>query len=185
MTGTRIPTPRREVGNEEIRVAMTNKDNRGIIKTVTNKYGKMINKQDLDTCGLYGLWRALQYHQDGRGQKFTTSLYRFVDWECKKELKKKQAKRTISLDAEYQSGQSKKKWRLDVEDRSIVPEQEAKHLRECLKLLPKNESQLVDMYYFMEMTLEQIGRNFGYTKEAARQKLNKAVQKLRKVYTKE
>jgi len=145
----------------------------------------MIDRQDLDTCGLFGLWRALQYHQDGRGQKFTTSLYRFVDWECKKELKKKQVKaggrKVRSLDAD----DGKKTFKIDVEDKSIAPAEEAKHLRECLRLLPKSESQLVDMYYFREMTLEQIGRQYGYTKEAARQKLNKAVEKLRKIYTKE
>lgn len=153
---------------------MRNEDNQNIIKTVTNKYRAIISIDDLQRCGLHGLWRALQYHQDGRGQKFTTSLYRFVDWECKKELNRitKQRKNvsleTIKIDVPY--------W---------GPTEDTEHLRECLKLLPKPESQLVDMYYFRDMTLEEIGRNNRYTKEAARQKLNKAVQKLTKIYTKD
>lgn len=172
MTG--IKTPRREVPNEELRIALQNEDNQAMIKTVTHKYRSSISQEDLHRCGLHGLWRALQYHQDGRGQKFTTSLFRFVDWECKKELKKANSqKKALSLEA------------INVEVPYFEKDDDPEHLRECLKLLPKKESQLVDMYYFRNMTLEQIGRANQYTKEAARQKLGKAIQNLAKIYTKE
>lgn len=153
--------------------AMRNQDNKSIIRKVTNRYISSISKDELNRCGWHGLWKALSYHQDGRGQKFTTSLYRFVDWECKRLLKRSNFSKNISLegakiDIPYSEG------REDIE-----------HLRECLKLLPKNESELVDMKYFREMTLEEIGAVYGYTKENARQKLARVMEKLHKIYIKE
>lgn len=153
---------------------MQNEDNQGIIRTVANKYRSILRPEELDRCGLHGLWRALQYHQDGRGQKFTTSLYRFVDWECKKELNKSnKQKKTLSLD------------NIKIDPPYSGRSEDNEHLHECLRLLPKSESELVDMYYFRDMTLEEIGRYNKYTKEAARQKLGKAIQKLGKIYSKD
>jgi RNA polymerase sigma factor (sigma-70 family) len=152
---------------------MRNKDNLGIIKSVTNKYIKSIRKDELYRCGLHGLWRVLQYHRDGMGQKFTTSLYKFVDWECKKRLKeRKREKRQIPIDT----------LAIDIADKT--KDESISHLLECMTMLPKPYYDILDMYYFQDMTLEEIGNRLGFTKEAARQNINKAEEKLHRIYTK-
>jgi len=48
-------------------------------------------------------------------------------------------------------------------------------------LLSDRQVQYIKMYFFEDMTLEQIGKNFNITREAVRQGLNKAYEILRKI----
>ena len=48
-------------------------------------------------------------------------------------------------------------------------------------LLTERQSQYIRMYFFKEMTLEQIGKEFSITREAVRQGLNKAYATLRNI----
>jgi hypothetical protein len=149
------------------------KDNRNVISKVGSKYSGLLTDDELKSCGLNALWRCLSYHEDGRGKKFTTSLWTFLEWEYRRELKKKKQKtvKTVSLS--------------DHDFPLSVSNEDCLALKECIEMLDPDHKLLINQYYSENRTMEEIGRINGYSKEAARQKINKAVSQLRELYLKE
>jgi RNA polymerase sigma factor (sigma-70 family) len=106
--------------------------------------------------------------------------------------KRKQQKTTISLDQTHKDD-------LQVKDIiagnniSIVDEVINKEESSLLKtdiqaildsgILNERQVQYIKMYFFENMTLEQIGKRFNITREAVRQGLNKAYATLREIVT--
>jgi RNA polymerase sigma factor (sigma-70 family) len=165
---------RRRVTNEDFNKALANTNNIRLIKDVTNHYAQQIPADDLYRCGLNALWRCLSYHQDIYNQKFTTSLYRFVNWECRRELKKikRERQRTINISS------------IETKDTFAIPATEStdevKHLYECIEMLPSQHKVLIQEYFIEKRTMQEIGKLHNYSKEAARQKIKKAVDALKK-----
>ena len=161
---------RRKVNDEEFRLASENKDNINVMRTVTNRYRGCISEEDLKSCALLGLWRCLGYHDDTK-QKFTTSLWRFTDWECKRELaKKKSMKNNVNVQSI-----------IDLDIMAPAENENIIHVKECLELLAEEDKEVIQQYYFEKRTMEEIGQIHQYSKEAARQKIRKAVVKLREI----
>lgn len=151
------------------------KDNRNIIRTVTNKYAQLLTVDEINDCALEAIWRCLGYHRDDKGQKFTTSLWKFTDWECKRQLRKKRKSvntpNTLSI--------------MDFDHFDLpAPEvsDDIAFIRECVDLLPEPHRQFIKEYYFQNLTMEQIGQKYNFSKEAARQKINKALKRLHEIY---
>jgi RNA polymerase sigma factor (sigma-70 family) len=172
---TRTKLTRKEVTDEEFRQALANKDNEKVIKSVLSRYYSIIPAEDLEACGLEALWRCLGYHKEGKGNKFTTSLWTFTNWECKRLLKKirRQAStHTVNIS----TIETKEKFEVPVP----LDNPDVVHLRECITMLKPGDRELIQQYYFDRHTMEEIGNLHGYSKEAARQKINGALQELRK-----
>jgi RNA polymerase sigma factor (sigma-70 family) len=164
---------RRPVSNEEFNAALANEDNNKIIKKVLSTFSHVIPPEDLEICGQEALWRCLGYHEQGKGNKLTTSLWRFTQWECLRTLKKirrENNKRMINIS----TIETKEKFEIPINNN-----EEAKHLHECISLLSPLDRELIQEYYFDRRTMHEIGKLHGYSKEAARQKINKAVNRLR------
>jgi RNA polymerase sigma factor (sigma-70 family) len=147
----KIKLQRRPVSNEEFNAALADEDNRKIIKKVLSSFIKVIPPEELEICGNEALWRCLGYHEQGKGNKLTTSLWRFTKWECLRML-----------------------------EIPIIENQDYGHLHECISLLSPLDRQLIQEYFFDRRTMHEIGKLHGYSKEAARQKINKAVNRLRR-----
>lgn len=187
MTGVK----RREVPDEEFEAAYYGgadeasrraaADNRNVIKAVLKKYSKQLPEEDLEACGLVAMWKALQYHRDTFGQKFTTSLHRFADWECKRELRRATGGR----------GKHRPPPRVPLADvpdpRPSFTEAEdladdLSHVRECVDLLPEEwQRTVIRQYYLDGMTMTQVGLANGCSKESARQKIRRSVEALREI----
>ncbi len=166
---------RRAVTDNEFEIAYKNRDNRKVIDSVTGKYCKVIDRDDLQSAGMMALWRCLGYHDDSYNQKFTTSLWRFTDWECKRVLRSKKNKpQSMQLSAID----------IDVAETNELSE-DSKFVRECVQLLPPTEKHILEMYYYENRTMEEIGKLNGYSKEAARQKINKSLKKLEEIFNRE
>jgi RNA polymerase sigma factor for flagellar operon FliA len=58
---------------------------------------------------------------------------------------------------------------------------ESSEIRELLKELPSEQSQLLQMYYYEDMTLEAAGKKLGFTKSWACKLHNAAIKQLRKL----
>jgi len=183
----RTPRPRRAISDTEFNEALANSDNANIIKAVTQRYCGVLSSDDLRACGLHALWRCLQYHDPSYGQKFTTSLHRFTDWECKRELRKQRGgktKRAVVIVPLYEQSVETLHENQDFLGNNLYNplNEELEHVRERMGQLPFDwQRQVVEQYYFKHMTMEQIGRANGYSKEAARQKINKALTCLRRL----
>ncbi len=164
------------VTDEELRKALSNSDNKGVLNRVLLGYNKVLTKEELDSCGLLATWRALQKHRPEYGQKFTTSLYRFAHWECRRELRAKRNKKNLLNTISF----SHKKFDIASPQKDT---DEIKGVRECLSMLPENHRNILIQYYYDRMTMEEIGEANSYSKELARQRISKALVAFDKIYS--
>lgn len=154
----------KQVSNKEFEKAYKNQDNRNIIKSATKKYFNKLSQDSQISCGMQGLWRCIQNHDDSYGRKFTTSLYLHVDWECKRELGILNRK-PLSFLGECDN---------DIPSPPIIGD-----MSEILEHLPEKQREIMYQRFYENRTLEEIGKKQGYSKEAARQNINKILSKLR------
>lgn len=165
---------RKKVSDQEYENAYKNRDNRKVIDSVTSRFRKVIDRDDLQSAGDMALLRCLEYHDDSYNQKFTTSLWRFTDWECKRVLRSKKNK----LSAMQLST-------IEVELPQNEGNKESEYVNEYIELLPIENRKILQQYYYQGMTMEEIGKANGYSKEAARQKINKSLKKLTEILQRE
>lgn len=161
---------KKEVTNQQFEDAYKNEDNTKVIKKVLSFYKDILSEETLKDCGLNGLWRCLQFHEPNKGNKLTTSLWRFVAWACETEKKKlrtiKSKKRSKSIEL------------FDIEDKSTIS---MDIFSDIDSMLDNESSSIIRLRFVEKMTLKEIGAKFGYTKEAARQKLNHALSEVKRL----
>lgn len=157
--------------NEEYELIKNDINNIKVINKVCSKY-KNLSKEELESCGLKGLLRCIKCHKEGM-QKFTTSLWRFVDWECKRRL------REIKNFYKHSFAQLST---INIE----FPEKRnnflAIEIRDCLNQLKPQEKSLLEDYFLKNMTMEEISKRDGLSKETVRQKLKRSMSKFKRLY---
>jgi RNA polymerase sigma factor (sigma-70 family) len=158
-----------EVTNREYCYAYAIPENRKIIRAALQAYAGLLPEDDLSSCGMVALWRCLKKHDPACNQRFTTSLHRFVHWECKKALRKQKVQRRIS-------------YRPFVEQEHKLSEDRASLIRNAIANLTESERKLINQHYFEQMTFDEIGMIHRVSKEAIRRRLLRAVEQLRTVY---
>jgi RNA polymerase sigma factor (sigma-70 family) len=135
---------------------------------------------------MQALWRALQYHDPDHasGQKFTTTLYRFVHWECDREAARAAAerakRRAQDIDAvpEEQLPQKNRRRRHDHgrEGRLLM-----ELVREKLPVLSGTSRLVLRQYYLESRSMEEIALLRDCSKEKVRKLLGRAVGRLRQL----
>jgi DNA-directed RNA polymerase specialized sigma subunit len=155
---------KKNINNNDYNIAYDNLSNKRIIKYVLYQYRKILDYDTLKSCGLHALWRCLQYHDDKYKRKFTSSLYQFVKWECEREIKSKykSSKNTINIDCD------------------IIADEKSNLFTYISNILDKESFNLIKLRFIDGMTLDEIGKECGFTKESARQKINRILLHLRK-----
>jgi RNA polymerase sigma factor (sigma-70 family) len=156
---------KKQVTDEEFETAYTNRDNKGIIRAVTKRYSKTLSPDEQERCGMHGLWRCIQSHNPKYGRKFTTSLFVHVDWECKREIAYINKKPSVQLGS------------LDQEVSDTPP---SMALDDIMDGLPEQEKNIIYQRFYENRTLAEIGKSQGYSKEAARQNINKIISGIKK-----
>ena len=107
--------------------------------------------------------------------KFSTWIYRVAYNTCLDRLKKnKRAQRTVTID-EYTEHQVK-----TIDNALDKLEEAEKHetIQECIELLPSDDSFLLTLYYFEELSLEEIGKIVGLKPNNVKVKLFRSRKKL-------
>lgn len=160
----------RHITDEEYEKAYKDENNRNIIKAASASYIKILDPDTLKNCGAAALWRAMAYYRPDKNQKFTSSLWKFVRWECNKELRKtKVQQNSVQL--------SLLKTDCETEDPGIGQYE----IKDLLAVLSKDERSIIEDYYFQKKTMEEIGKERYITKEAARQRIARILKKLKRV----
>lgn len=147
--------------------AMSNMDNIKIMNSVASRFCAQIPANILKQCKLLGLWKALKSHDFNQKRKFTTSLYKFVLWECQKEIRsrtqqKKKNDKFIIYAEQYQKTSKPEQFNL-----------------EMLQGLPEYEMGLLYDRFFLELTYKEIGKSRGISKQAAERHIKKVLLDLR------
>jgi RNA polymerase sigma-70 factor (ECF subfamily) len=136
------------------------------------------NREDAEEISQDVFVKAYRSLADFRGDaKFSTWLYTIVRTSCITFLRKKRLP-TASLDNE--------KTLMQVESRESdiganLVEQKSRHamLNAAIRLLSPNDSQLLNLFYKGEQTLEEIGRIMGLDPNTVKVKLHRARNRLR------
>jgi RNA polymerase sigma factor (sigma-70 family) len=172
---------KRQVSDAEYADALKNPDNQGIIKGVLSIYHQHLPSDSLEDCGQVGLWRALQSHRDELGNKFTTSLYRFVTWECQRELRKlngRNRRRRVDFVPDTQLSKVVDSVGID----RMNSAETSVYVKECLALMPSEQGKhVLTQYFLQEMTYEQIAKANGYSRETARKNVQTAILAMRRL----
>jgi RNA polymerase sigma factor (sigma-70 family) len=155
----------KDVTNAEFEHAISDQDNRNIIKSVCNQYRNILEEDVLNSCGLNGLWQCLKSHDDAYGNKFTTSLYKFVDWQCKgqvcAQIRGSHAELIDTVDTSPA-----------ILDKMII--------HEYVEKLSLKHQAVIYGKFFENKNYAEIARDMGCSREYVRQMLNKALKLLRK-----
>lgn len=185
-------TTRRTVTNDEFTRAWQGvdevsrkeaSDNRNVLKKVVNGY-RSLTKDERYACAIRALWNCLAGHESGRGNKFTTSLWRFAHWACRNELREKKAHAESRLTlSELPLIQRHVSDETMNGPEPIREEQDGRMqlLMESIEALPESwQRRVLQQYYFEDLTCDEIGyRNGGYSKEKARLRVEEALTQLR------
>ena len=151
--------------DREFEEALKNEDNIKIINHVCKKYITRIQPEDLYRCKLVALWDAMRNFDPERKVKFTSFLYNCIDWECKRQLSEyKKAKRVstnLSVDG-------------DCEDINVC------ETLDWIDSLPEKLAIAVKQKFVYGYTVQEIAEKNNYSRETARQYVQKGIEKLKK-----
>ena len=150
--------------NLKIEEALKNTDIVKIMHKASNSFSEKLDKDEIYTCEVNALWKALKNFDATRNTKFTTYLYRGVVIECLKSLKfnsKHSAKNKSLL---HNNIPSKVDSNLIF---SIVDELETEEERDLI----------IDKY--MNLTIQEMAEKREYSRETVRKKLKNIYAKIR------
>lgn len=146
-------------------------DNQAIMRSASSRFRRRLNQDERYYCQVRAFHQAVQKHNPDYQQKFTTSLYRFVVWECAREVERLYGKKN-----------GRKLHQLEDADKLEQPQgdERLEEILEQLELLPEWMSQIVRLHYLEKMTIRQLGQHFGWSRWMTRNRLKRAMTCLRK-----
>lgn len=169
----------RRVGDAEFVAALADPDNANVLKATLRRYANLLDQDERTSCGLKAVWRTLRHHRDDMGQKFTTSLVRFVHWECRREAARRGGKSppgTLPFSDRDAAARPRR------DDGASERHEEMEHVLTRLPLLPRAwQRRMLRQHFLQGMSVDEVGVANGCTREAARQRIRKAVDKLREL----
>lgn len=164
---------KKKISNEEFDLAYKNMDNKNIIKKVMSRYDKIISPDNLESCGDNALWRTLQSHDDSYNQKFTTSLYKFCEWECKRELRRNNKKNTINAIGIHN---------IPNDELNSFSYENSRSFDEFLEVLDETEKTIIEKRFRQNKNMSEISFDLNITKTEVKRKINASLQKIKKHY---
>lgn len=148
------------ISDIELEQAIANPANQDMIRRVCSFYSKTLTPETLKACGEAAVWRCLQSHDDTKGQRFTSSLYRFIHWECLREINEHKSP-FAELPEEIGTSHTDPA-------QTII-------LEECLDTLPDEARKIVVARYLENRTLADIGQRHNYSKQGIQNILARSI----------
>ena len=147
--------------NHKIEEALKDSDIVNIMNKASGSFCSQLDKDEIYTCQLNALWKALCNHDEKKAAKFTTYLYNGVRIECIREVKfKSKAHQHSYSDVEENRNHFFSAELLDEIDK-------------C-----PNSELLVDR--MKNFTIKEIADRHGCNRETVRRKIKKSVKSLQK-----
>lgn len=157
----------RKITDDSFNIAWADVNNRRILARVCRKFKGALSHDELRYRSYMALLRCMQCYDPGRKTKFTTSLYRHVVWQCSKAMRERKRQGTY--------------YPLPEVIRSY-PDMTAIYVRDCIDSLPDEHGSILVSYFFLGMTLREIGHANGYSHVDAHRRLSRAKEAFRLLY---
>lgn len=175
------------VTNEQVKEALKNKKNKKIIKSFLRRFHSQFERDEMRSFAMEVVWRCLQQHNPKFKTQFTTSLYRMMYWKFCSELKRKKRKNpqfTI-LDRERLSIHSRIFEVCSTEEEPASLEEffsyNEEYLSERVKYLNEEDKKILKQRFVEDLSYTRIGQLHGCCRQAAKNKVDKAVSNLRQI----
>jgi RNA polymerase sigma factor (sigma-70 family) len=133
-------------------------DVQNIMNKVTNRYKRNVDHDDIDSIKMNTLWSCLKKYDEAKGTKFTSYLYQQLSYAMKNEVKKK--RHEYNVDA------------VEKVDSNVMSKME---IVDIVTGLNEEDSEILQQRFFYNMTMKEIGKTNGYSRETARRRLKNAV----------
>ena len=159
------------VTNDEVVEAFENVEYQKIMNRAASKFKGILNPDEIDTCKLNALWKALRSYdpekvsdRTKRRTKFTSYLYRGMSLECKTEakfiMKFKQVARSINDNIECEKNTAK-----DMEVRE--------------EILSVKHGEIIEDIVFNNCSILEISKKTGISPQYTQVKKQKALKSLK------
>lgn len=135
--------------------ALKSIDNQKIMQAVCYRFKKMLDEDDAESLRMQALWECCNKYDPNHPKKtkFTSYLYERLLNKIRNHLKRKRREKTGY-----------------VPEKSYMP----RELEfDILNSLSEEDKYILTQSYLHKMTIEEIGKANGYSRETARRKLNK------------
>jgi RNA polymerase sigma factor (sigma-70 family) len=139
-------------------------DVQNIMNKVANRYKNSIDPDDIESIKMQTLWRCMDKYDADRGTKFTSYLYQQISFAFKNKLKKKRME--FNRDENFDKADISTRGRMEVFD--------------ILTGLDPELKDVIDKRFYHNMTMVEIGKSNGYSRETARRRLKKAIKVCKK-----
>lgn len=133
-------------------------DVQNIMNKVTNRYKRNVDLDDIDSIKMNTLWTCLKKYDSSKGTKFTSYLYQQLSYAMKNEVKKRRMEYNVETVE-----------KMDINTYSKM------EVTDIVTGLEHEDSQILEQRFFHNMTMKEIGKTNGYSRETARRRLKNAV----------
>lgn len=145
--------------NKQFEEKWNNTDVKNIMNKVSNRYVKNIDMDDLESIKMNTLWKCIEKYDSDKGTKFTSYLYQQLTFALKNQVKKKRK--------EFNSQRTLEK--MDVNQMMY------QEVYDIITGLEEEDTKILEQRFYHNMTMKEIGRQNGYSRETARRRLKNAV----------
>ncbi len=156
---------KREILNDKIETALKDPDITALTRSVTQRYKRTLNEDEIRSCVLVALSRAITSFDPSKNSKFTTYLHKGLKIECLTQIKKNKPL------LKYSSQVSSK-----IDNKSEIKMMIMEVMEEIEKL---KDGHLVVDKYLNNYTSKEIAKKNGIHKETVRVKIKKTLETLR------
>ena len=125
---------------------------------------RAIDFDDIESIKMQTLWRCIDRYDPDKGTKFTSYLYQQLSFAYKNKLKKKRREYNVE--------------QIESVDRKTQQVMEVKDI--MTGLAPEHADVLSKRFYY-NMTMQEIGKSNGYSRETARRRLGAALKICKKM----
>ena len=139
-------------------------DVQNIMNKVANRYRTAIDFDDIESIKMQTLWRCIDRYDPDNGTKFTSYLYQQLSFAFKNKLKKKRREYNVET---LESVDRKAEYSMQVKD--------------MITGLEPEYADVLNKRFYYNMTMQEIGKSNGYSRETARRRLKAALKICKKM----
>jgi RNA polymerase sigma factor (sigma-70 family) len=154
-----VPKHKHQVTNAEFNTAR--KQHLELITSLTKRYSNVLSPETLAATGDIALWRCLQNFDPQFGQKVSSSLYRFIHWECLRAIQEKNKNPSVSMMEDVEGDST-----------SVAT---GMILNDYLSLLTVKARRIVEAKFLENRTFAEIARIEGYSKQGIKNIVDRSV----------
>jgi len=142
--------------NQKINEAMKDENILKIMNKASKRFKNQLDTDTIKTCQLNALWKTFLNHDETKGAKFTTYLYKGVFIECMKEIK------------------FSNKYKLSCKLHDNIPSFKDHFLMtDLIDEFKNEEDKNLIMDRLSNMTISEISEKYGKNRESIRRKIHK------------